>query len=55
MDLLLTIISGVTVLLFMGLVIVMSELEARHEALERREHKQYKRYINNTLSFGNRR
>lgn len=52
MDLLLTIISGVTVLLFMRLVIVMSELEERRTALERRE---YKRYINNTLSFGNRR
>ena len=52
MDLLITIVSGVMVLLFMGLIIVMSELEARYEALERRE---YKRYINNTLSFGSRR
>lgn len=49
MDLLLTIISGVTVLLFMIGIVVMSEVQL---VLERRE---YKRYINNTLSFGNRR
>lgn len=52
MDLLLTIISGVMILLFMIGIIVMSEIQL---VLERREHKQYKRYINNTLSFGNRR
>lgn len=39
MDLLLTIISGVMILLFMMVVVVMSEVQL---VLERREHKQYK-------------